>query len=144
MSLGYALAYPTDVGWLCPCGWRHGDTPRNRTEPTDPIMQPLKRGTPHFSATQLVTVFIDRPIEKRPRCRCEALSASHSLPSQTVSERRKVCTHKNPMMTRGPSPAHRGRRGAARVSRLLSLLTWSHSAPPPIKSKRFVFNGLLR
>lgn len=93
MSLGYPLAYPTDVGWLCPCGWRHGDTPRKRIEPTDLIMKPLKRGTPHFSASQLVTVFIDRPIEKRPRCCCEVLSASHSLLSQTVSERRKACTH---------------------------------------------------
>lgn len=142
MSLGYPLAYPTDVGWLCPRGWRHGDTPRQRIEPTDPIMKPLKRGPPTSQQVSLSLCLLTGPLKRDLAAAVKfSLPPIHSFLRQFL---KSLHTHKNPTMARGPGPAHRGRRGAARVSRLLSLLTWSHSAPPPIKSKRFVFNGLLR
>lgn len=40
-------------------------------------------------------------------------------------------------------PSIQGEKGISSQHRLMKRLTWAPSTPPPIKSKWFVFNGLL-
>lgn len=95
MSLGYPLAYPTDVGWLCLCGWRHGDTPHKRIEPTDPIMKPLKRGTPTSQQVSLSLCLLTDPLKRDLAAAVKfSLPPIHSFLRQFLKDEKPAHTQK--------------------------------------------------
>lgn len=77
--------------------------------------------------------FVDNPIESRSQCSCEgSFSTSFSFLDSfwKGGEKKK-------------KPSIQGEKGISSQHQLMKRLTWAPSTPPPIKSKWFVFNGLL-
>lgn len=103
-----------------------------------------EKGAPPSPAARLVRAFVDNPIESGLTVAVKfPPSPIHSFLRQFLKgEKSGKHTHTVPPHPLEPHHTE-GEGAAAWGSRAEEPLTWPRGAPPPIKSKWFVFNGLL-